>query len=392
MNDNESVLYCPACGEKSLYLIDWEYSGLNDSIFNYTADLFECSYCGLVYIANITDERLSIFYAKECSYFEKSHFDISAPENIQKYKCYREIIVNAGLSDTSITDVGCGRGGFLIWLKNNDWNANCQGIDVDLKSIPNIGANKCERKVSITFQEGRAIPLPFANGSQSLLTYFHVLEHIKNLDKILKEAFRVLNETGHVMIEVPDAERYKDFPIGTAFWLSIREHVYHFSPSAICNALYRNGFDVISINRNLLPTPEFSYPSLIILARKCDTKRKPDICNSRHIASFIIQSKEDLKAQALKVLKFSSKFSSLTFWGCSAEFFSLLPIMNLQHFTLCDSSKIKQKCYYRGIPISDPTTIQKNGALIVAPYLHGDAIEKFAMEQSWSKEAIFRLR
>ena len=89
MINNGFALYCPACGEKSLYLMQWEHSGLNDSIFNYTADLFECPYCGLVYIANITDDRLSLFYAKECSYFEKTHFDISAPENIQKYKCYK---------------------------------------------------------------------------------------------------------------------------------------------------------------------------------------------------------------------------------------------------------------------------------------------------------------
>jgi 2-polyprenyl-3-methyl-5-hydroxy-6-metoxy-1,4-benzoquinol methylase len=392
MNGIKSLLYCPACGEKSVYLVDWEYSGLNDSIFNYTANFYECPYCGLAYIANITDERLSIFYAKECSYFEKSHFDISAPENIQKYKYYREILVKAGLSDTPITDVGCGRGGFLIWLKNNGWNAACQGVDNDLKSLPNIKANTYERGVSLSFQEGTASALPFANGSQSLLTYFHVLEHIVNLDKVLKEAFRVLNGTGHIMIEVPDAERYKDFPIGTAFWISIREHIYHFSPSAICNTLYRNGFSVISINRNLMPTPEFSYPSLIILARKGDTKREPDISKSRDIASFIIQSKKDLKSQALQILKFSQNFSSITFWGCSPEFFSLLPIMNLQHFTLCDSSKIKQKCYYRGIPINNPASIQKKGALMVASYLHGDVIEKAAIELGWSKEAIFRLR
>ena len=118
MNDRESVSHCPACGGKSLYLLDWEYSGLNDSIFNYTARLFECPYCGLAYNTNITDESLAIFYAKECSYFEKSHFDILAPENIKKFRCYTEILASAGLSDTPITDVGCGRGGYLIWLKN----------------------------------------------------------------------------------------------------------------------------------------------------------------------------------------------------------------------------------------------------------------------------------
>ena len=277
MNNKGSIIYCPACGEKTQYLIDWEYSGLNDSIFNYTANFFECLYCGLVYIGNITDERLSNFYEKECLYFEKSHFDINSIENKQKYKYYIEIIINAGLSDTSITDIGCGRGGFLFWLKNNGWNSNCQGVDIDLKSIPGTEACKNEQGMHITFQKGEATELPFANGTQSLLTYFHVLEHICNINKVLKEAFRVLNENGYIMIEVPDAERYKDFPIGTAFWLSIREHVNHFSQSAVCSVLQRNGFNIVGIYRNLLPTPEFSYPSLIILARVSSMNRKLEI-------------------------------------------------------------------------------------------------------------------
>lgn len=392
LNNNVSTSCCPACGNKTQYLIDWEYSGLNNSIFNYTAKFFECRYCGLVYIDNVSDETLSTFYTDECSYFEKPHFDISAPENIQKYNHYREIIANADLSGTSITDVGCGRGGFLIWLRNNGWKANCQGVDIDLKSIPNIKPNNGAGGISITFQEGRAVALPFADGSQSLLTYFHVIEHIRNIDKVFKEAFRVLNETGYIMIEVPDAEKYNDIPIGTAFWLSIREHVNHFSPSSIVNALQRNGFEVISINRRLLPTPEFSYPSLIILARKGDIKRKHDKYKNGDIASFTRHSKEYLKAQALEVMKLSSRFSMLTFWGCSAELFSLLPIINLKNFALCDSSEIKQNCNYKGIPIHNPATIQKNGALIVAPYLHGDSIEKAAIELGWSKESIFRLK
>jgi len=107
---------------------------------------------------------------------------------------------------------------------------------------------------------------------------------------------------------------------------------------------------------------------------------------------FIIQSKQDINAQGLQVSKFSSKYSKLIFWGCSAELFSLLPIMNLQEFTLCDSSQVKQKSYYKGIPISNPSAIQKNGVLIIAPYLYGNEIEKSALEMGWSKEAIYRLR
>ena len=391
MNDNGSDLFCPTCGATPQFLTEWKFSGLNDSVFNYIANFLECPDCGLAFIANVSDERLKIFYENECSYFDNSHFDISAPENIQKYEYYREIIARAGLSETSITDVGCGRGGFLIWLMNSGWKANCQGVDIDLKSIPATNTITGEEGAAISFQEGRAVSLPFDDGTKSLLTYFHVLEHMRDINKVLKEAFRVLGDSGHIMIEVPDAEKYKDYPIGTAFWLSIREHVNHFSPNAIADALQLNGFDVVSINRKLLPTPEFYYPSLIILARKSGHKRKINLQSNRDIASFIIKSQKDLITQASNINEFSASFLSLTFWGCSSGLFSLLPILNQKTYSICDSSKLKQKCHYGDIPVNDPKIIQKNGALIIAPYLHGDAIEKAAIEQGWTKESIYRL-
>ncbi|MDD2714789.1 MAG: class I SAM-dependent methyltransferase [Candidatus Wallbacteria bacterium] len=391
MSACELILKCPACEGNSRYLLDWEYSGLNDSIFNYTARLFECPDCGLVYNSNIKDQDLAHFYANECSYFEKTHFNILAPENITKFKCYTEILSDSGLSDTPVTDIGCGRGGFLIWLKKNNWQGHCQGVDIDLKSIPGLDESAGTRGKRIDFLEGQAVSLPFADGSQSLLTYFHVLEHIVALNKVLEEAFRVLSRTGYLMIEVPDAEKYKDYPIGSAFWLSIREHVYHYSPDSICNALGRNGFNTISISRNMLPTPEFSYPSLIILARKGGRKKSTGKCK-RQIASFTVRSKEELKTQALKVQKFCSRISLPTFWGCSAELFSLLPLMNLQQFRLCDSSRIKQKCTYKGTPVVDPAAVPRNGTLIVAPYLFGAEIEQAALLLGWPKEAIIRLR
>lgn len=393
MIEEDLEVDCPACGEKSHHLINWKFSGLNDSIFNYTAAFFECRSCGLVYNGNISDERLSVFYSDECNYFEKAHFDILSPENEKKYQYYREYIMKSGLLDTPITDVGCGRGGFLLWLKDNNWNADCFGVDVDIKSIPVIGDNTCDIWANqLTFNKGTAVDLPFSNGTQELLTYFHVLEHIRDIDSVLQEAYRVLNATGHILIEVPDAERYKDYPVGTAFWFSIREHLYHFSACGISHALHRNGFDVVRINRGMLPTPEFIYPSLMILAKKNHGSKSSIASKGVGIADYIIQSRNELIDQVNYVLSINKKYSAITFWGCSAELFSLLPLLDIKSFTLCDSSKLKQERDYKGIPIEDPAAVQKTGALIIAPYLYGDVIEIDARKLGWSKEVIFRLK
>lgn len=382
---------CPACKEEAHYLIDWEYSGLGNSVFNYTAKLYECHQCGLVYVENITDEQLSLFYQGECSYFEKNHFAIDSPENRLKYQSYHRCLVDAKLADLSVVDVGCGRGGFLLWLSQNNWKAHCVGIDVDLKSIPAL--NEETQASGVSFMEGRAVALPFADGTQSLLTYLHVLEHIRNIDQLLWETYRVLNAGGHLLIEVPDAERYENHPIGTAFWLSIREHIYHFTACSLINALRRNGFETVSVSRQSLPTPEFIYPSLMILAKKCAEPVQEQCAEkSAGLAAFVVHSRNALEAQAEKVQEIYSDYPALTFWGCSSELFSLMPLLKLESFTLCDSSKIKQRNHYKGITINDPGAITRTGALIVAPYLHGDAIEACAIELGWAKEDIFRLK
>src|SRR5436190_17732393 len=189
---------CPACHGSAGHLTDWAFSGLGDSIFNYVAHLYSCSTCGLVYVSNIDDARLSRFYADECGYFDKPHFDVGSSANLAKYAAYRNFIVSQGMGTAKIADVGCGRGGFLNWLKPEGWPSECCGVDIDAKSIPQAASGA-------HFKRGQALDLPFADDTPRLLRYFHAMEHIRDIDRVLSEAARVLEAGGHLLIEVPDA-------------------------------------------------------------------------------------------------------------------------------------------------------------------------------------------
>lgn len=347
-----------------------------------------CTKCGLVYTANLDDKTLGGFYAGECAYFSSNHFDINSPENLTKYKSYREFFLEAGLANRDILDVGCGRGGFLRWLKQHQWGGFCQGVDADLRSIPaenTIGDN-------IDFVQGDAFHLPAADKSQDILTYFHVLEHLRDLDRALTEATRVLKDGGHLLIEVPDAERYAEFPIGTAFWFGIREHVNHFSPAALEQLLQRHGLAILRISRSTLPTPEFSYPSLLLLAQKSDNVSWPSISANKTIRDFLWNSRIAQTAQAKLVSELMACHERSVFWGCSAQLFSLLPLLDRTSIALCDSSQLKQNSHYLGLSIQAPTNIRPGGALLViAPYLHRHAIKKAALCLGWDDSEILAL-
>ncbi|MTK63637.1 MAG: class I SAM-dependent methyltransferase [Methanobacterium sp.] len=388
-NDSFLIKECPCCGAQVNHVTNWTYSGLGDSVFNYTAKFMECVACRGVFIGNISDVVLEKFYNGECSYFESAHFSVESAENREKYAFYREFLVENALCDVSVADIGCGRGGFLRCLSDNAWAAPCYGIDVDVRSLA-LADGGAGKGANIRFENGGCLNVPLPDQSVALITYFHVLEHIRDLSKVFSEAARVTKSGGSILIDVPDAERYGAMPVGSAFWFSIREHVNHFSVQSLALALERAGFSIVKISRPVLRTPEFSYPSLVVLAQKGAARCGIDDAPSGGIAEFCRHSLQRLVEQARDV-KRRSGGGKVTFWGCSAELFSLLPVLGFENIALCDASPSKQTAFYHGIPVQEPNAVPKEGLLVVAPYLHGSAIERAARASGWSQDAIYLL-
>ena len=373
---------CPACRQSSEHLTAWSYSGLDDSVFNYQAEFYGCAHCGLVYIANITDGLLEDFYRSECNYATSDHFDSRSPENIRKYSAYKNILRQALSVLDEIVDVGCGRGGFLTWLKASDPAIGATGVDLDERSIADLA-----RDGGAQFLHGGALSLPFEDKTQSVLTYFHVLEHIQNIDGVLQEAARVLRDDALILIEVPDAERYENQPIGGAFWFSIREHIYHFTESALCRALERNQFTIHRVLREVLPTPDFRYPSLMILARKKPPIRRFADARISSAARYLAISKKKLERQANAIDEAAKQGQPVTFWGCSSELYSLLPLIKSKEYRIVDSDHGKQGCSVMGTKILHPEQVEPKGQLVIASYLHSKAIRRSAESLGWSRES-----
>jgi ubiquinone/menaquinone biosynthesis C-methylase UbiE len=376
---------CPACTAAPAPVLAWQYSGLGHSVFDYAAQFEACASCGLVFIANVSDRTLARFYDEECAYFSSAHFDTESPENITKYATYRALLVEEGVSRGDLLDVGCGRGGFLRWVAGQGWQGRCVGLDADVRSLP------VDPPTGVSFQRGFALELPFEAASWDLLTCFHVLEHLRDLDRALGEACRVLRPGGHLLVEVPDAERYDEAPIGTAFWIGIREHVNHFSADSLARVMHRHGLEVVRVARGRLPTPEFSYPSLLLLGRRCDQPRYVPQARLGDIALGVRRAREALVAQSRQVEGLIAQWGRVAIWGLSAELMSLLPLLALDRVTLCDGSRAKQQTTYRGQPILAPEAVERTGGLVIAPYLHREAIRRAAVGLGWQNDRLVAL-
>lgn len=122
-----------------------------------------------------------------------------------------------------ILDIGAGTGEFLSVAKNDGWQT--------------IGVEPSERAKAIAINKG----VPFVEETRELedhsfdiISMWHVLEHVPDLDKQIKELKRLLKPTGSLIIAVPNFKSFDAKHYGK-FWAAfdVPIHFWHFSKTAI---------------------------------------------------------------------------------------------------------------------------------------------------------------
>jgi len=111
-------------------------------------------------------------------------------------------IVPKNLKNKRLLDIGCGPG---IHLKKYiQRGAKSTGIDISNKMIF-LAKEYCPKG---KFYVGNANKLKFKNNYFDIVTSSLMLDHIKNLDKIIKEVNRVLKKGGLFIFSVPHPITY----------------------------------------------------------------------------------------------------------------------------------------------------------------------------------------
>ena len=122
-----------------------------------------------------------------------------------------------------ILDIGAGTGEFLSVAKNDGWQT--------------IGVEPSERAKSIAINKGVSFvsaTSELENQSFDVISMWHVLEHVPDLDKQIKELKRLLKPTGTLIIAVPNFKSFDAKHYGK-FWAAydVPIHFWHFSKTAI---------------------------------------------------------------------------------------------------------------------------------------------------------------
>ncbi len=122
-----------------------------------------------------------------------------------------------------ILDIGAGTGDFLLEAKNQNWDI--LGIE------PNDKAKGIALGKGIKF--GDTIEKLESN-SFDVITMWHVLEHVPDVEHQVAELKRLLKPSGTIIVAVPNFKSY-DAKYYKEFWAAydVPRHLWHFSKTAI---------------------------------------------------------------------------------------------------------------------------------------------------------------
>lgn len=166
--------------------------------------------------------------------FEKVYHAVRVVSLKRKLK----LINSFNSSNKNVLDIGCGTGDFLAEAQKNNWTIT--GIEPNDKARA-IANSKTGNKIVDTDILKTLPPHSF-----DVITLWHVLEHLPNLDDHLALLKRLLKKDGTLIIAVPNYKSY-DALHYKQFWAAfdVPRHLWHFSQESITRLFSKKDMHVI---------------------------------------------------------------------------------------------------------------------------------------------------
>ncbi len=137
-----------------------------------------------------------------------------------------------------VLDFGCGNGTLLDNLKLAGWE--CYGLDVDPKAVA-----YCQEK-GLNVNVGDIPSQNYPDNFFDAITINHVIEHVHEVDGLLKSCYPKLKKGGKLVIATPNTKNwqrglYKE----NWFQLDPPRHLHLFNPDNLELVVKRNQFDIL---------------------------------------------------------------------------------------------------------------------------------------------------
>ncbi len=263
---SETIQSCPICndlGYKNIIIAK------DNTVSKENFIIVKCNSCGFLFTnPRPNKNEIGKYYESE-TYISHTNRKNGILEKV--YHLVRNIALKQKVKlidkykkgEKKLLDYGCGTGGFLEVCKANGWQIS--GIEPN-DNARKIAEEQTNIKISISKEQENN------DKKYSIITLWHVLEHIHDLDETVDWLIEKLDENGRLVIAVPnhksyDALKYKEH------WAAydLPRHLYHFDQNSIKNLTEKKGLKVI----DLIPMYFDSFYVSLLSSKYKEGKMKP---------------------------------------------------------------------------------------------------------------------
>ena len=287
-----------------------------------------------------------------------------------------------------LLDIGCYDGGFLSKLPAH---VEKLGVDIDESAI-----ERGRQQHDIQFFLGDFETFEFLGESPSVITMFHVLEHLPRPVQVLKKLRTISKHSTHLVVEVPILENSETNDING--FISA-QHMTHFSQASLRNCLGVSGWRIIE------ESPQDGYNGYRILARAAESSDY-NLAIKGGDQDFLslmnyLESWYQAVARVEKHLLELDVDKQLVIWGggMHTEFLyhctSLFGRLSRVQMCIVDSDLLKHGRSWRGLTIHSPDILDSidwdSSILLISSYGGQQSIEKSALELSVPASALMSI-
>lgn len=205
-------------------------------------DIYECPGCGFVFTQKFPDEKEIGRYYESQSYI--SHSDTKKGLFNKAYHIVRYIMLQRKanlmekltlLKNGKILDYGAGTGYFARAMEKRGWSVTA------IEKSPQ--ARELAKKEFGFEMHPEEYLEKIADKEFDIVTLWHVMEHIQNLDRFWDELYRIIDDTGIAVIALPNCKSH-DAVVYKENWAAydVPRHLWHFTPMTIMRWGERHGF------------------------------------------------------------------------------------------------------------------------------------------------------
>jgi 2-polyprenyl-3-methyl-5-hydroxy-6-metoxy-1,4-benzoquinol methylase len=224
----ENINICPICESKNLknHLEITDYF-LSKERFS----IQKCAACGFL-LTNPRPAKESIeSYYKSVNYISHSNkkkglfaglYQMARKLNLSsKYR-----IISKHSRTGRVLDIGAGTGHFLNYLNKKGWKA--QGIEPDKEA-----AHFARENFNLQIDSEKKLK-ELKSDSFDLITMWHVLEHVHNLNERMSDIASLIKPEGLIILALPNPDSF-DANYYVKYWAAydVPRHLYHFRKSDV---------------------------------------------------------------------------------------------------------------------------------------------------------------